>query len=151
MAGLAGQELKPGMELPTITRLVTWENMVEFERVVWDRGKNSHNDPEAAQRDGLSKPIASGQTQMAVIHEVLERNFGDGWVYGGKISVRWIRPVYAGDSITPHLRVKELTKEEGRTRVVLEVWCENQNGDQTAVGTAWTFEPSPLRSWLEET
>ncbi len=29
-----------------------------------------------------------GQNQMAVVHQMLEQNFGDAWVYGGKISIR---------------------------------------------------------------
>ena len=41
---------------------------------------------------------------MAFLHEMLELNFGDAWVYGGKISVRYIHPVYAGDRITPNGR-----------------------------------------------
>lgn len=141
--------LAVGDDLATITREVTMDKMVEFEKVVWDRGSNSHNDPEAAQRDGLAKPLASGQNQMAFLHELLERSFGDAWVFGGKISVRYIHPVYAGDKITPHGRVKEVAEEGGRARVTLEVWCENQNGTKTAAGTASAFQPSEKRSWLD--
>jgi hypothetical protein len=32
--------------------------------------------------------------------------------------------------------VKETQPEGDRTRVLVEVWCENQDGDKTAVGTA---------------
>jgi hypothetical protein len=32
--------------------------------------------------------------------------------------------------------VKELRPESGGTRVVVEVWCQNQRGEKTAVGTA---------------
>src|SRR3546814_5999736 len=83
--------LQVGDHLPTISRDVTEEKMVEFERVVWDRGSNSHSDPVAARKDGLVRPLASGQNQMAFLHEMLEKNFGDAWVYGGKISVRYIQ------------------------------------------------------------
>ncbi|HEY4163454.1 MAG TPA: MaoC family dehydratase [Dongiaceae bacterium] len=144
---MAPRVLKVGDSLAPTTREVTVEKMTEFESVVWDRGLNSHNDPESAKRDGLSKPIASGQNQMAFLHELLERNFGDAWVYGGKISVRYIHPVYAGDHLTAHGAVKELTEESGKPRVVLDVWCENQKGEKTSAGTASAGQPSAKRSW----
>ena len=147
MGILAAALLKVGQSLPTFTRQVEFGKMVEFERVVWDRGNNSHSDPEAAKRDGLSRTIASGQNQMAFLHELLERNFGDAWVYGGKISVRYIHPVYDGDQITPHAMVAEVAEEAGKARVKLSVWCENQDGHKTAAGTASAGQPSAARSW----
>ena len=86
---------------------------------------------------------------MAFLHELLERNFGDAWVYGGKISVRYIHPVYAGDRITPHGIVAGVTEEAGRQRVSLSIWCENQDGQKTAAGTASAGQPSPSRSWID--
>jgi len=35
-----------------------------------------------------------------------------------------------------HGVVKDKQPDGSRTRVVVEVWCENQHGDKTAVGTA---------------
>lgn len=149
MGEVRADGLQVGMEFPSLTHKVTWEKMVEFERVVWDRGLNSHNDPEKAKAAGLSRPIASGQNQMAFIHAALERHFGDSWVYGGRISSRWISPVYEGDSITTHLQVKEISEENGQIRVVLDIWNENENGVKTAVATAWAAPPTDKRSWLE--
>lgn len=141
--------LKVGDELMTFTREVTEAKMVEFERIVWDRGLNSHSDPEMAKRDGLAKPLASGQNQMAFLHELLERNFGDAWVYGGKISVRNIHPVYGGDRITPHGVVTEIAEVGGKVRVTVQIWCENQDGQKTSAGTAYAGQPSASRSWFE--
>jgi acyl dehydratase len=44
--------------------------------------------------------------------------------------------VYAGDRLTVHGVIKEKLQEGDATRVVVEVWCENQDGVKTAVGTA---------------
>ena len=142
-------ELKVGDRLEPVTRHVTEDKMVEFERCVWDRGRNSHSDINAAIADGVSRTIASGQNQMAFLHELLERNFGDAWVYGGKISVRYIHPVYGGDRLTANGTVTELEEEDGKTRVVLQVWCENQDGRKTSAGTAQAGQPSARRTWLE--
>jgi acyl dehydratase len=48
----------------------------------------------------------------------------------------FIKPVYAGDRLTVHGVVAALRPQEGGTRVVVDVWCENQQGEKTAVGTA---------------
>ncbi len=142
-------ELKAGDHLQAVIRDVTDDKMVEFEKVVWDRGKNSHSDINVAKADGISRTIASGQNQMAFLHELMERNFGDAWVYGGKISARWIHPVYAGDRLTANGLVTEVGVVDGKPRVTMQVWCENQEGRKTGVGTASAGQPSARRSWLE--
>lgn len=142
-------ELKVGDRLEPVTRNVAEDKMVEFERCVWDRGRNSHSDINAAKADGVSRTIASGQNQMAFLHELLERNFGDAWVYGGKISVRYIHPVYGADRLTANGTVTEVKEEDGKTRVVLQVWCENQDGRKTSAGTAQAGQPSASRTWIE--
>ena len=144
------EPLKVGDKLASFTREIEEQKMILFERVVWDRGSNSHSDPEAAKRDGMSKVIASGQNQMAFYHEMLERNFGDAWVYGGKISARYIHPVYGGDKLTPHGLVTELTEVDGKPRVTVQLWVERQDGTKTSVGTAWAGQPSDKRSWIKE-
>lgn len=142
-------QLNVGDRLQSVTREVTDEKMVEFEKVVWDRGRNSHSDINAARADGISRTIASGQNQMAFLHEMMERNFGDAWVYGGRISARYIYPVYAGDRITVNGLVTEVGVADGKPRVTLQVWCENQNGRKTAAGTTSAGQPSASRSWIE--
>lgn len=142
-------ELKVGDRLEPVTRDVAEDKMVEFERCVWDRGRNSHSDINVAKADGIQRTIASGQNQMAFLHELLERNFGDAWVYGGKISVRYIHPVYGGDRLTANGTVTELKDEDGKTRVVLYLWCENQDGRKTSAGTAQAGQPSASRTWIE--
>jgi acyl dehydratase len=143
------RELKAGDHLQAVIRDVTDDRMVEFEKVVWDRGKNSHSDINVAKADGISRTIASGQNQMAFLHELMERNFGDAWVYGGKISARWIHPVYAGDRLKADGLVTEVGVVDGKLRVTLQVRCENQDGRKTGVGTASAGQPSAKRSWLD--
>ena len=59
--------------------------------MVWTAKRNSHSDINVAKADGIQRTIASGQYETAFLHEMMERNFGDAWVYGGKISARYIR------------------------------------------------------------
>jgi acyl dehydratase len=141
-------ELNVGDRLEAVTHEVTSEKMVEFEKCVWDRGRNSHSDINAARADGIARTIASGQNQMAFLHELMERNFGDAWVYGGRISARYIHPVYAGDRLTATGLVTEVGVADGKPRVTLQVWCENQDGRKTSAATASAGQPSALRSWI---
>ncbi len=72
----------------------------------------------------------------AYVSELMTRFVGAGFVKGGTMSMAFIKPVLAGDRLTVHGVVKDKQPEGGRTRVVVEVWCENQHGEKTAVGTA---------------
>ena len=141
-------QLNAGDRLQPVTHDVTNEKMIEFEKVVWDRGRNSHSDINVAKADGIQRTIASGQNQMAFLHEMMERNFGDAWVYGGKISARYIHPVYAGDKLTANGLVTEVGMVDGKPRVTLQIWCENQDGRKTSAGTASAGQPSATRSWI---
>ena len=143
-------QFKTGDRLQPVTHEVTDDKMIEFEKVVWDRGRNSHSDINVAKADGIQRTIASGQNQMAFVHEMMERNFGDAWVYGGKISARYIHPVYAGDKLTANALVTEIGVIDGKPRVTLQIWCENQDGRKTCAGTASAGQPSDKRSWLGE-
>ena len=113
--------------------------LMEFENVIWRRGLNVHSDPEAAKESGMDRMIASGQNQLAVLHEMLETQFGEGWTKGGQIAVRWIRPVYVDDTINSFAEVTEFAEAEGKKQVLLNVWCENQDGQKTGVGTARAY------------
>jgi acyl dehydratase len=142
-------QLKVGDRLQAVTHEVTENKMVEFEKVVWDRGRNSHSDINVAKADGIQRTIASGQNQMAFLHEMMERNFGDAWVYGGKISARYIHPVYAGDHLTANGLVTEVAVVDGKPRVTLQIWCETQDGRKTSAGTASAGQPADARSWID--
>ena len=134
-----GKELATGSRLTGTPRQVTADKMIAFERVIWHRVANVHSDPAVANKVGMAKPIASGQNQLAFLHELMERNFADGWIKGGKISARWVCPVYADDLITPFGEIKAVDVENGRARAKLEVWCMNQRGEKTAAGTAEAY------------
>ncbi|MGH7367896.1 MAG: MaoC family dehydratase [Candidatus Rokuibacteriota bacterium] len=78
----------------------------------------------------------------AYVSEMMTRFLGAGFVKGGTLSMAFIKPVYAGDRLIVHGVVKEMRPEGAGTRVVVEVWCENQHGEKTAAGTASGVAPS---------
>ena len=106
---------------------------------------NIHTDAAQARRLGLAGPIASGQMSFAYLHELLARQFGNDFLWGGTLSVTFVKPVAAGDTVTAQGVVRECRAEGHRSHYTLEVWVENQRGERTAAGEAQVTVPSPLR------
>ena len=100
------------------------------------RPKSIHTDGSWARQKGFRAPLAQAMMSTAYVSEMMTRFLGTGFVKGGAMSMVFIKPVYAGDRLTVHGVVKEKRREGDATRVVVEVWCENQHGEKTAVGTA---------------
>ena len=108
------------------------------------RPKSIHTDPDWARQKGFRAPLAQAMMSTAYVSEMMTRFLGMGFVKGGTISMVFIKPVCAGDRLTVHGVVKEKRREGDATRVVVEVWCENEHGEKTAVGTASGLErPEP--------
>jgi acyl dehydratase len=95
-----------------------------------------HSDEAFARKRGFPAPLAQAMMSTAYVSELMTRFVGAGFVKGGTMAMTFVKPVLAGDRLTVHGVVKDRRPENGRTRVVVEVWCENQHGEKTAVGTA---------------
>ena len=127
-----------GYEIPPVSHQVTQEKINAYSRFVFGGRdlKNIHTDNEVAERAGLPATVAQGRYPLAYISEELLGLFGRGWVEGGQLSVTIAKPVYAGDTVTVRGTVKDRVIEGTATRLVLDVWLENQNGEKVIVGTA---------------
>ena len=95
-----------------------------------------HRDAAFAKTKGFPAPLSQAMMSTAYVYEPMTRFVGAIFVKGDRMAMTFIKPVLAGDTLTVHGVVKERQPEGGRTRVVVEVWCENQHGEKTAVGTA---------------
>lgn len=122
-----------GQELPPLEKELTQRHIDAYSGV---RTRSIHTDEAWARAKGFRTTLAQGMMSTAYVSEMLTRLLGAGFIRGGTMSVAFVQPVYAGDRLTVRGVVKELRAENGATRVVLDVWCENQHGHQTAVGTA---------------
>ena len=103
------------------------------------RPKSIHTDEAWARQKGFRAPLAQAMMSTAYVSEMMTRFLGAGFVKGGKMSMAFIKPVFAGDRLTVRGVIKEKQPDGDATRVV-EVWCENQHGEKTAVGTASGLE-----------
>src|SRR5713101_1491958 len=128
-----------GQELPTLVKEISQRQIDTYSGV---RPRSIHTDEAWARQKGFRTTLAQGMMSTAYVSEMMTRFLGAGFVKGGTMSVAFIKPVYAGDRLTAHGVVKGRRRENGATRVVVEVWCENQHGEKTAVGTASGLSPA---------
>jgi acyl dehydratase len=123
-----------GQELPTLSKTIS-QRMIDCYSGV--RPRSIHTDPDWARQKGFRAPLAQGMMSTAYVSEMMVALLGEGFVQGGRMAVKFIKPVYAGDTLTVYGVVRDKTPDEqGRIRVAVEVWCENEEGVKTMVGEA---------------
>jgi len=98
--------------------------------------RNIHTDIEVARKAGLKDTLAQGMMESIYITELLTRFFGPSWFTTGWQKVKFIGPVYAGETLTVHGVITGEQHDAGGTRIELEVWIENAAGEMTAAGWA---------------
>ena len=105
-----------------ITKHVTQEDMT-----LYSGPGNIHSDIEVAKRTGLDRTIAQGMHTLAFASELMTRVCGRAWLERGELSVKFTKPVFAGDTVT----VAAAGGDD-----VYEVTATNQHGDLLMVGEA---------------
>jgi acyl dehydratase len=101
-----------------------------------------HLDEEAARRVGLNSVIAHGMLSMAFLGQFVSAQIADvPGAYIERLKVRFAKTVCVGDAITCHGVVKERTAANNEhvgagTRVTVECWAQNQQGDKVTTGEA---------------
>ncbi len=130
---IAVEELTVGLELEPVVKHLSLEKM---SRPLMSGSNPIHFDPEFAEKAGLPAPIATGVMSSAYLCEMLAKDFGVEWIRGGFLDVKFIRPIYAGDTVTARGRITGTMETSTGLRVALDVWCETQRGEPVTVGTA---------------
>lgn len=129
----AVKNLQVGDEVPPLVKPIAQRQIDVYSGV---RPRSIHSDEDWARQKGFKTTLAQGMMSSAYVSQMMMRLLGGGYVRGGKMSIAFIKPVHQGDTLTLRGVVKEKIPENGRTRVVLDVWCENQDGVKTMAGTA---------------
>ena len=139
---VAAEELVPGINIPSLTRKISVEEVVASSRgreSLWGlppAGKNIHNDTETARSVGARDVVAGGVVTMAVSWEMLLNSFGERWLKGGKLSCTFVNMVCGGDELTAKGVVREATEDDPSDLAYMDIWLENQDGDKVIVGKA---------------
>jgi acyl dehydratase len=128
------------LPFPTATGddLESVEKLVD-ERRCWmfsGPSKNYHTDKEQAQKLGFPNIVVQGMMSTSFVSEVMQKQFGMGWLAGGKMSLKLTNVLWVDESVTVRARVDEEVPEGTQTRVHCEVWTDKQDGTRIALGTA---------------
>ncbi len=120
-----------GTELTPVVRELTQEKINRYARAGGD-GNPLHTDPEFAARTQFGGTIANGLLVLAYLSEMMTASFGQAWLSGGRLKVRFKAPARPGDTVSAVGRVARA--EGGRT--VCEVECRNQRDELLISGEA---------------
>jgi acyl dehydratase len=122
--------------IPTLTKSITQVKINQFESCGIRERENIHNSPELAkQRLGTTYPIASGRMSVAFAAELLRKYFGpEVFHHSGVVNLKFLRPVKEGDAVTISGQYNSSAEVENGTLVTVDITCQNQNGDTTAIG-----------------
>ena len=122
--------------IPSVTKSITQVKINQFESCGILERENIHNSPELAQRRlGTTYTLASGRMSVAFASESLRKFLGaDVLIHTGTVNLKFLRPVKEGDTITVGGSVNSRQEVENGTMVIVDLYCENQNGDKTAIG-----------------
>ena len=124
---VAGQALGP------VVRTVTQRQIDAYSGV---KPGSIHTDDEWARAKGLGTPIAQGMMSTAYVSTLMTGAVGAGFVAGGTMDVRFLRPVHRDDMLTVTGTVTGFVGDGGRTRAHVVVAAHNQDREQTLAGTA---------------
>ena len=119
--------------LPSLVKEISQRKIDAYSVV---RARSIHTDESWARAKGFRAPLAQGMMSTAYVSQLMVKLLGPSFASGGTMSMAFIKPVYAGDRLTVHGVIKDKQPDNGATRVVVEVWVENQHGEKTAVGHA---------------
>jgi acyl dehydratase len=133
MAVTADESLPIGFELEPVTKKITLDKARIYEG--WPARRSRHCDYDAAHATGLPAPNINGAVVAGVLGELFIKFFGENYI-GGTLSFNLTRQVQLNDELTARGVVKDKVAEADGTRLILDVWLENQNGDKVLVGSA---------------
>jgi 3-hydroxybutyryl-CoA dehydratase len=119
-------------------KTVTETDVILFAGITGDFNP-AHIDAPAAERGMFGGRIAHGMLSAGFVSTVLAMKLpGPGTIYLSQ-SLRFVRPVRIGDTVTARVEVQEVLREKRRVR--LSTTCSNQNGEPVLDGEAWVLVP----------
>ena len=128
-------EIAPGLDLPTLQRQPGFHHWNRY-AAVNDEFVPIHMDDEAGRAAGYPSAFGMGNLQWAYLHNLLESWLGPrGRVVA--LSCQFRAPNVQGQTVTAHGRVTAVEPQpDGETRVDLEIWTDDQDGNRMAPGQA---------------
>ena len=117
-------ELSEGMNLPEVKRVVTQQNISLYAEASQDFNP-IHIDEAFAKKTALGGTIAHGMLILAYVSQMMTSAFGQRWLAGGHLNVRFKTPARPGDTITVSGNIRKLEKKDGQTTINCDILCNN--------------------------
>lgn len=121
-----------GPALPPLARQVTEEVCMAFSGPT----ENYHTNRDAARALGFPDIVVQGMLPTCLVSELLTREYGRGWLAGGKMDVRLVNVLWADEVAEARAEETAEVPEAGRVRVHLDVWVQKADGTKVVVGSA---------------
>jgi hypothetical protein len=105
-------------------------------------GRNYHTDREQARKLGFPNIVVQGMMSTCFVSQLMQDAFGEGWLAGGKASLKLVNVLWVDESVTARGKVREEVREGGRRRVHCDVWVDKDDGTRILAGTASALGPA---------
>ena len=127
--------MQQGDALPAVEKLVTQAQIEKYAAAAGDFNP-LHVDHEFAATSQFGGTIAHGMMIAASISEMMTTAFGEEWLRGGRMKIRFRAPVYPGETIIAFGQIKDMTERNGIMQVTCSVSVKKQNEDVAINGDA---------------
>ena len=135
MIGKTIHELRAG-DVAELVHRVEPADVAGFVEAVGDYNP-IHSDPHYAATTTFREPIAPGVYTAGLVSAVIGTRLpGPGAIYLSQ-SLKFIKPVKVGDTVTARVTVVEVIGE--RNRICLLTVCRNQRDEEVLTGEAWVM------------
>lgn len=128
-----GGSLELGQVLPPLSRTLAQSQIDIYSGV---QPLSIHTNEVWAQAKGFRTTIAQGMMSTAYISTIMTTAVGEGFVVGGTMDAKFLRPVFCGDTLDVTGTVAGFSRDTDRIRVHVSVEARNQSGEQTLAATS---------------
>ncbi len=102
--------------------------------------RSYHTDVEEAKKLGFPNVVVQGMMSTCFAAQVMLDRFGEGFLRGGKMSLKLTNVLWVDESVTARAVVREVVGEGSRKRVHCDVWVEKDDGMRVLLGAASAVE-----------
>lgn len=117
--------------LPAVKKIITQEKIGHYAEASGDHNP-LHINPAFAVTTQFGGTIAHGMLVLAYVSEMMTAAFGEAWLKGGRLKLRFRGAARPGDTVTAAGRIVRVES----VRTVCEVECRNQKGELLISGEA---------------
>ncbi|MEZ4218616.1 MAG: MaoC family dehydratase [Myxococcota bacterium] len=125
-----------GEDLPPIAHTIDQRRCWMFS----GPGANYHNDEAQARKLGFPRIVVQGMMSTCFVSQLMLARFGEGWLRGGRMSVKLTNVVWCDETVVVRGKVRESVREGTRVRVHCDVWVDKPDGARALIGSASALE-----------